>query len=184
MSEYKVSHRYASSLLDTAVEKNILNNVAADVELVNTVLRSSRPLAMAMSSPVVKPNIKLAILKDLFTSRVNPETMNFLKFVIHKDRENLLESITEIFLQLRDNKLGIVNVKVKSAVEFSGEQKEQFKNNLEKYLRKNVRLHFEIDQSIIGGFVAQVEDTVFDASIQHQLELLKKQLLKGSVSLN
>ncbi len=184
MSEYKVSYRYAASLLDTAVEKNILNTVADDIEMVNSALQSSHQLTGALSSPIIKPNVKLAILNDLFGSKVNSETMNFLRFVVNKDRENLLGSITEIFLQLKDDKLGIVNVNVKSAAEFSAEQVEKFKNNLEKYLKKKVRLHFEIDQSIIGGFVAQVKDTVFDASVKHQLELLRKQFLRSSVRLN
>ncbi|MCB9247222.1 MAG: F0F1 ATP synthase subunit delta [Ignavibacteriales bacterium] len=39
---------------------------------------------------------------------------------------------------------------------------------------------FEIDNSIIGGFKARFTDTVIDASIQHQLELLKKKLFEES----
>ena len=184
MSEYKVSYRYATSLLDTVLEKNILSDVAKDVELVYSTLKSSHQLVTALSSPVIKPNIKLAILTDLFGSKVNSETLNFLKFVVEKNRENLLKSISQIFLDLRDVKLGIVNVNVRSAVDFTAEQTEQFKINLEKYLKKKVRLHFSIDQSIIGGFIAQIGDTVFDASLKHQLELLRKQFLKGSASLN
>lgn len=184
MSEYKVSRRYAVSLLDDAVEKNILNDVAEDIEMVYSVLQENRQLTSALSSPIIKPNIKLAILKELFGSKVNRETMNFLNFVVDKKREILLENIAKIFLELRDDKLGIVNVNVRSAVEFSGDQAEQFKNNLEDYLKKSVRLNFSIDQNIIGGFIAQVGDTVFDASIKHQLELLRKQFLQGSISLN
>ncbi len=37
---------------------------------------------------------------------------------------------------------------------------------------------------MIGGFVAKVGDTVFDASVKHQLEILKKQFLEGGASLN
>lgn len=184
MSEYKVSYRYAASLLDTAVEKNMLNDAAGDVELVYTTLKSSRQLETALSSPVIKQNVKLGILTELFGTKVKPETLNFLKFVVEKKRENLLESIAKIFLDLIDIQLGIVNVSVKSAVDFTPVQAENLKNNLEKQLNKKVKLRFSKDQSIIGGFIAQIGDTVFDASLKHQLEILRKQFLKGSASLN
>ena len=47
-------------------------------------------------------------------------------------------------------------------------------------LNKNIIAEYEIDNSIIGGFKAKFNDSIIDASIQHQLELLKKRLLKQS----
>ncbi|MHB1687461.1 MAG: ATP synthase F1 subunit delta [Ignavibacteriaceae bacterium] len=184
MNEYKISVRYATSLLDTAIEKNIVETVSKDMELIYSVIESSRQLQIALSNPVIKPNVKLSILEAIFQAKVGDESMNFLKFLVEKNRENLLESISKNFLALRDEYLGIVNVKVRTAVEFTGDQVMQLKNNLEKYLQKKVRISFSIDHAVIGGFVAQVGDTVLDASLSHQLVLLKKQFLKGGASLN
>ncbi|MDR3627684.1 MAG: ATP synthase F1 subunit delta, partial [Ignavibacteriaceae bacterium] len=108
----------------------------------------------------------------------------FLKFLVDKNRESLLEIIVKIFLELKDEQDGIVTVEVRAPESFTGEQLEKFKGNLEKTLNKKVRLNLKIDSDIIGGFIAKVDDTVFDASLKHQLELLKKQLLKGGASLN
>jgi F0F1-type ATP synthase delta subunit len=41
-----------------------------------------------------------------------------------------------------------------------------------------------IDEEIIGGFVAKVNDTIYNASTKHQLEQLKKEFFKGSIQLN
>ena len=101
-----------------------------------------------------------------------------------KKRENLLDSIGKRFLELRDEYLGIANVMVTSATEFSTEQKNVLKNKLEKILDKKVSLNFRTDQKLVGGFIAKVDDTLYDASIRHQLELLKKQFLTGEISLN
>ena len=184
MSEYKVSRRYATSLLESAIEKNTLDSIASDIELVASTLDANRQLVHALSNPVIRPNVKLKVLEEIFKSRVNPDTMNFLKFLVEKNRQNLLESISKIFLELRDEHLGIVNVEVTSALAFNDEQTERLKNSLERFLSKKVRLNFKIDSEIIGGFVAKVGDTVFDASLIHQLELLKVQFLKGGASLN
>ncbi len=184
MSEYKVSRRYATSLLESAIEKNMLNSIARDIELVVSTLDANRQLILALSNPVIKSNLKLKVLEEIFKSRVNPDTMNFLKFLVEKNREDLLDNISKIFLELHDEHLGIVNVEVISAAAFSDEQSEQLRSNLEKFLNKKVRLSFKINKEIIGGFIAKVNDTVFDASLIHQLELLKTQFLKGGASLN
>jgi sulfopyruvate decarboxylase TPP-binding subunit len=68
--------------------------------------------------------------------------------------------------------------------EFSTEQKNVLGKRLEKILDKKVRLNFKTDLSLVGGFIAKVNDTLYDASIRHQLELLKKQFLTGEISLN
>lgn len=184
MSEYNISLRYATSLLETAKEKNILDSVSLDIELVSSTIDENPQLTLALASPIVKPDVKISILSEIFGSRISKDSMNFLVFVVDKNREEFLPQIVKSFLNLRDEVLGIVNVEVKTAFEFTGNQKEQLKNNLEKYLHKKVRFKFAIDPNIIGGFVAKVDDTVFDASLKNQLELLKKQFLRGGASLN
>ncbi len=182
MSEYKISSRYANSFLETAEGKNNLDAVAKDIELIYSTLEANHQLILILSNPVIKPNVKLAILEEIFKSRITQDTSNFLKFLVEKNRENLLQSISKIFLDLRDDRLGIVNVEVKTAFEFTVDQVELFKNNLEKYLNKKIRIIFKIDPEIIGGFIVDVNDTMFDASLKHQLDLLKKQFMVVSGS--
>lgn len=184
MSEYKISQRYATSLLESAVEKNKLDLISGDAKLIASALRESPQLGRVLSSPIVKPHVKLAILDEIFKSKVSADTINFLHFLVEKNRENLLADIIELFLDLRDEKMGIVNVEVKSSVPFSEEQVEVLKNKLEKFLNKKVRFTFQTDERMLGGFFARIGDTVIDASLTHQLELLKRQFLKGSASLN
>jgi len=184
MSEYKVSSRYAISLLESASEKKMADAVYGDMQLIASTLEANKELIHVLSSPIIKPNVKSIILEEIFKSKVKSDTIDFLKFLIEKNRENLLESIAKIFLELKDEQDGIVNVEVKAPESFTVEQLEKFKSNLEKTLSKKVRLNLKIDSDMIGGFVAKVGDTVFDASLEHQLELLKKQLLKGGAPLN
>lgn len=184
MNESKVSTRYANSLLSSASEKGNLESVANDMELVYSTICSSGELNRTLSSPIVKPQVKSSIIEELFKARIGKESLEFLKFIIEKSREDLLESILSKFLELRDQKIGIVNVNVKSAVELTDGQKAKMKENFEKVLNKKIRFNFTIDPSVVGGFVAKVGDTVYDASLKHQLEILKKRFLTGSASLN
>jgi F-type H+-transporting ATPase subunit delta len=184
MADHKVSIRYASSLLESSLENKTLDKVFDDVTLVYKTLKSNSELRRLLSNPVVKTELKSEILKEIFTSKVTEETISFLNFVVDKNREDILENIFEKFFALRNEKLGIAEVEIKTAFPFSSEQSELLKKNLEKLLGKKVILSFITDATVIGGFIARVGDSVYDASIQHQLDLLKKKFLQGSPALN
>lgn len=184
MADFRILHRYATSLLETSIEKKNLDVITSDIQLLVETLDKSRQLQLMLESPVVKPEVKLNILKEIFSSKISKDSMDFIEFVISKQRENLLNSIGKRFLELRDEYLGIANVFITTASEFTNDQKSLLENKLEKILDKKVRLNFKTDLNLVGGFIAKVNDTLYDASIKHQLELLKKQFLTGEISLN
>ncbi|QQS36896.1 MAG: ATP synthase F1 subunit delta [Ignavibacteriales bacterium] len=184
MADHKVSIRYASSLLETSLEKRSLDIVYTDVDLIYKALKSSNELKRLLASPVIKAEAKAGILKEIFAGKVSSETTNFLNFVVEKNRIDLLQSIIEKFFELRNEKLGLVEVEIKTAFEFTREQTDQLKKNLEHLTGKKVVLNFVLDTNVIGGFIARVGDSVYDASIQHQLDLLKKKFLQGGPALN
>jgi len=184
MADFRILHRYATSLLETAIEKNNLEVVTTDIKLLVETLNQNRQLQLMLDSPVVRPETKLSIMKEIFNKKISKESMDFVEFIISKKRESLLNSIGKRFLELRDDHLGIANVFVTTFNEFSNEQKNVLQNKLEKILDKKVRLNFKTDVKLVGGFIAKVDDTLYDASIKHQLELLKKQFLTGDISLN
>jgi F-type H+-transporting ATPase subunit delta len=184
MAETKVSTRYALSLIGIASEKNSLEEVSKDMELVLSAIKSSHELSRMLESPIVKPEKKKSVIVEIFKNKISDDSLNFISFIIEKQRGHLMQSIVEKFLMLKDEKMGIVNVEVKTSYEFTSEQKDKLKAKLEKILKKKARLKFETDNKIVGGFIAKVDDTVYDASIRHQLDLLKKEFLQGGISLN
>lgn len=184
MADIKVSHRYATSLLETAIEKNKLDKVSVDMLLLVDVLEENKKLQLALESPVIKPEVKSAVMREIFKEKFDSDSLSFIDFVIGKNRENLLYSIALRFLDLRDDHLGVAKVSVSTAYDFTDEQKNILKDKLEDILNKKVRLSFVQDKELIGGFIAKVGDTNYDASIQHQLKLLKKKFMVGGISLN
>ena len=184
MADFRILHRYAISLLETAIEKKNLEVVTSDMKLIVQTLVQNRQLQLMLESPVVRSELKLNILKEIFSNKISKDSIDFIEFIVSKKRENFLGSIGKRFLELRDDHLGIANVFVTTATEFSGEQKNVLQSKLEKVLNKKVQLSFKADTNLVGGFIAKVGDTLYDASIRHQLELLRKQFLTGEISLN
>lgn len=184
MADFRILHRYATSLLESSLEKNNLDVVTADMNLIVQALEQSKQLQRMLESPVVKSELKLKIMREIFDKKISKDSTDFMEFIVSKNRENLLGSICKRFLELKDEHLGIANVSVTTAADFTDEQRSVLQGRLEKILNKKVQLNFKTDKKLVGGFIAKVDDTLYDASIKHQLELLKKQFLRGDFSLN
>jgi F-type H+-transporting ATPase subunit delta len=184
MASSKVAIRYAQSFLDTSIEKNILAKVAEDFEFVAETLHKNDELLRAIKSPIIKPETKKMIISEVFGKLLIKDTLSYLDFTISKGREEILLEILEKFESLKDEFTGFVKIDVTTAFDFTNEQKIQLQNKFESYLKKKTRLTFKVDNNIIGGFIAKVGDTVYNASMAHQLGLLKKTFLQSSVTLN
>ena len=52
------------------------------------------------------------------------------------------------------------------------------KNLIEKKTGKTLLLTTDVDESLIGGFVLEVEDRLLDASVSRQLEIIKNQFVE------
>ena len=178
MSEFVISTRYANALLSISQEKNTFNEVYNDVSFVKNTLTGSKELRNLLINPIVSSNVKAGILKEIFDSNIGSDVMNFLQFIVKKGRENILFDVCKRFESLSNDKLNQVNVSISSAVELNLAQKEEIETRLTSIINKKVIPSYKIDAGIIGGFKARYNDTVIDASIQHQLELLKKVLFQ------
>ena len=174
MSVYRISYRYANSLILLAEEKNILKQIYADAELIYNTLLNSKELRAVLKNPVIKHESKEDLIAKIFGNRVNPESISFISFIIDKNREDILFEIFKEFLNLRDKKEGILRINVSSVIELSKDLRNKIEKKLADMTDKKIKAEYAIDNTIIGGFVVRVEDTIIDASIKRKLELLRK----------
>ena len=55
---------------------------------------------------------------------------------------------------------------------------DRIRTMIESRTGKKLLLKTEVDESLIGGFLLEVEDQLLDASVSHQLELIKRQFVE------
>lgn len=179
MKNTRVARRYAQALMMTADSPKAIDEIAANLETIKNFYGEFRGLRLLIQSPVVSAQKKLAVMHELFGNRISKGTMSFLELLTEKKREGALPEIIEQFSALRDVKYGIVNVDVASAVEISAQQEKGLAEKLEQYTNKKVRVRFSLDKALQGGLVIKIGDTVLDASIKRQLELMREQFVHG-----
>ncbi|MCR4416989.1 MAG: ATP synthase F1 subunit delta [Ignavibacteria bacterium] len=184
MLNTKVTNRYAKALLDLAVSENLLDVIVKDLEFVQNNILSLRELFLLIKSPIVKRDKKRKIFAELFKDKISETSLKFCELIINRQRSDLLLDIIKRFLQMKDEYLNIKSVLVRSAFELDEKHINELKSVLENNLGKKVNINLLIDKNLLGGFIVQIDDTLIDASLKHQLELLRKKFLFGTEKLN
>jgi len=177
MSRYNISVRYSKALFKSASEKKVLDRVSRDMQMLFNTLTANKNIRLVLKNPVIRSADKLQILSKIFSGRLGSDVMDFLKFLIDKNREDLLEEIAREYILMQDREAGFINLTVTSRNDISAAQKEVLKKKMESYTGKKVKIAFKLDPKLIGGFVVKIGDTVIDASVKRQLELLRHTLL-------
>jgi F-type H+-transporting ATPase subunit delta len=180
MPNPRLAGRYAKSLLDLANEKNQVEAVYNDMLFLQQLCKESREFVTVLRSPVINPDKKEAILKEVSKGKVGELTTAFNSLLIRKGRETFLPEIVVAFIDQYKHQKGIHTIKLTTASPVSEELKKQIIEKVQaQTAMKNVELKATVNEDIIGGFVLELGDTLVDASIAYDLNKIKSQFLNN-----
>ena len=176
MSNPRLAHRYAKSLIDISQEKGQLENVFNDMQLLQKIIKENRDFLTLLRSPVIAPDKKLKVVDAITTGRVNELTVLFTKLMITKGRESYLPEVITAFIKEYKDLKKIHTVKLTTAVPISSAVKNAFIEQIKKTTAiQNIEMEARVDEKIIGGFVLQTGDQLIDASVAYDLREIAKQ---------
>lgn len=179
MPNPRLASRYAKSLLDLAIEQNTLDATLKDVQLLEATGKN-REFANMLRSPIIKGDKKQEILKAIFGSNLGQLTQAFVNLLVSKGREANLPEIATAFISQYKAMKNIKTVKLITASPVSDVVKESIRKKVVASMPDaQVELVEEVDASLIGGFVLQMDDKLFDASIRRDLNDVKSQFLRN-----
>ncbi|PID65695.1 MAG: F0F1 ATP synthase subunit delta [Gammaproteobacteria bacterium] len=124
-----------------------------------------------------KFNNVLGVLLDKAKIDSVPEKFNnFTAVLAHNKRFVLLPEIANLFIEAVNQSNDTVMAEIISAKPISAESEAKLLSKLEKKYGKTVEASITIDESLIGGAVIKIGDTVIDGSVRGRLEQLTKAL--------
>lgn len=176
MTDATVARRYAGALLQEAEAAGKTERIDEDVQALRQSLEGSRELARFFGSPVISRQKKQAVIARLFEGKLDALLVRLMQLLVEKDREEILPALVRQYAALRDERLGITEALVRTALPLGFEESEDLRRALEAATGQKVRMRIEIEPGLIGGLVVRVGDRVFDGSVRNQLRTLGAQL--------
>ena len=106
--------------------------------------------------------------------------MGFLKVLIENDRQAFIEDIHFSILKLIDNENNRQRVRVRSSIKLDDSSLDSIKSILSEKLGSEIQIEEVLDESIMGGLVIEIGDTVIDGSVATSLKKMKEKILKSN----
>jgi F-type H+-transporting ATPase subunit delta len=182
MHNPRLASRYAKSLLDLAVERNSLEATLNDMKLLNELCRQSRDFGVMLSSPVINSDKKISVIRAVLTNYpVSDLTKAFIELLVNKGREANLHDIAIAFITQYNDLKKIRTVTLTTATAVSDSVRGELTSKISEYLSgDSIELKTAVDQGLIGGFVLEVEDKLYDASVKKRLADIRSKVLDHS----
>lgn len=169
-----VARPYAKAAFDFAVENNAVDKwqdmlVFAGEVAVNESMEN-------LLSGVMAADTLSQLFINVCGEQLDDHGQNFIKVLAENKRLPALPAICELFNAFKADYDKQIEVQVTAATELSDQQQADVSASLEKRLARKVKLHCNVDTSLIAGMVIKAGDTVIDGSIKSKLSRLSDAL--------
>lgn len=187
MSISKIAFRYARSLLEISKEATDISIEQVHDDILYVWEVSKLPDFRAfIKNPLITAPKKIQTLEALFATKVSNCVIQTLKVVATHRREAYIKDICKIFHLLYNAEKHISTAKLITAVPISEATTQRILNEFrakefdnETLIGENVDLETVVDPSIIGGFILQFNNRVYDSSLSRKLDGLKFKFSKN-----
>ena len=183
MNESQISVRYAKALFKSAFEKQILDKVYKDMEVLSDTCRLD-DFQYMMLVPTLQPSQKSKMVESIFEAHITGTSVALINLVIKNRREIYLPAIARNFRDLYRKAKRIRAAALVTAQPVDDETMSSIKELIAKAYDSEVELSSIVNEDVIGGFVLTIEDQQYDASVAAGLRRIKKQLLETSIEKN
>lgn len=176
MSVARIAHRYAKSLIELAIEQNKLERILEDVHAFKKATKN-RDFYLFIKSPIIHHAKKEDVINKLFEGKYDELTMAFLRILTKKGREAYLPEVADEFLVEYKKYKHITTVRITTATQLDETALKAIHTKLltSHDTDSNVEIETHVDEHLIGGYVLEFGDKIYDASVKSKLEELKKE---------
>jgi len=167
---------YARALLEIVSTEGHVDEVEDELFRFARIVEGNDDLRMTLANPGLPLDQRSAIVDELLANRALPITRAITTFLVGAGRGHDLPAIVDRFVALAAQNREHAVAEVRSAVALDDSQKQRIADALSRSTGKHVEVKVVVDESVLGGIVATIGDTVIDGTVRHRLDQLKEQI--------
>ncbi|MBM3936829.1 MAG: ATP synthase F1 subunit delta [Sphingomonadales bacterium] len=175
MNNPRIATRYAVSLLRLATERGQEQRIYQDMVSLSAAISGSKDLDRLFRSPLIKPDVKIQIVKKLFATTFDALTLGFLNLAIRKHRESEMGGMAKAFVRLFENQKGVVRVEIQTASVLDESNRSKLESKLTKAFGQGAAFGYKQNPELLGGYVLKSGDLRVDASMASELQQIRRQ---------
>ncbi len=164
----------ADALFSIAAEAGREKEFEEALLALDDIFKNEKEYIKMLSDPNIDISDRLKCIDSAFSGRIPDEILVFLKILCKKRYLNIFSGCVGEFKKMYSDKTGELDVKIVGACSMTDEEKRKLESTLEKKFSRKIRALYEVDESLIGGFVVYADGGIIDASIKNKLKQIKE----------
>ena len=173
----EIASRYGLALYSLAVENNKVVEWQMDVKELSRVFKENPDFVMILGSSFLSLNERISILEKALV-KVDKNIVALLSVIMENNRTSYIYDVFESFNSYCNQYRGVSEGLIYSTLELEQAVITQIEEKISKIEKNKVELKNIIDPTLIGGVKIVIHDHIYDGSIKHHIEVMKKDLLK------
>jgi F-type H+-transporting ATPase subunit delta len=178
--DLRASRRYATALFSSAQKQKKIDAIEAYFTRVVELMDGSPAFRQLWESPLMPAGKKRELISKVLEGAVDPLTLAFLRLLVDKRREVILEAVRFELRQLSDTSRKLVRAEAIFATPPTPAEQSALIKGLEQRTGSSVDLTVSVDSAILGGIIIRMQDTILDGSVRGTLERMREQLLQDA----
>ena len=168
---------YVEALFSVAGSADAVEKLLPALDAVAAALAGSDELRSTLRNPGIPRRTRRSLLEEVARQAGGDLLVQRFLVVLHDNgRLGDLGALLKAARRRIDEDRHVVEASVRSAVPLPPGAADALRSALARRLKSEVRLVASVDPALLGGFVAQVGSSVYDASLSRRLERAKETL--------
>ena len=172
-----VASRYGLALYSLALEENKIDFWQQDIKTLKGIFIENPDFIMILGSSFISLEERIEILEKSLKG-VDKSIVALINVVMENNRTESLLDVFDSFNSYCNQYRGVSEGLIYSTLKLDQTVIDQIEKKISKIEGSKVELKNVIDPSLIGGVKVVIKDRIYDGSIKHNIEMMKKDLLK------
>lgn len=168
---------YTKALFEESANKGKIDEVYQDFGLVKETLSKEKEFSSFLDSRQVPLSYKDKILDQVFLGKIETMTLGFLHIVTKNHLSRYLDIMEEEFHHMYNQNKGILEGLIYVSYPLEDSTIVRLEDVFSKKYGKNVHFKVILDKRVIAGMKININDTLYDYTIDSKIENIKKKLL-------
>jgi len=169
---------YARALADVVMGSHLDPwKTVQEARAVAALVASSKDLRQVWEAPSIPAEQKIRVLDAIVAQQgLSKPVRNFIAVLIDHRRVHFLGPIVDQFEKELSSRLGFSEAEITSARELNPDERHALESQIEKLTGNRVLARYSKDPSILGGAIVKIGSTIYDGSVQGQLQRIRESI--------
>lgn len=170
--------RYAKALVAFAKEQKADSVVYTNMQQLSQSYFGEPQLKQVLENPLMTEVDKLKLITVAAGGKVCDEFTRFIQLVLHQRRENFLQSVSLLYIDLYRKANNIRTATLVTATSVSQNEQDRIRKIIKTDKDEVIEFKASVNSDILGGFILGIDTYRMDASLATQLKRVKAQFIE------